>query len=50
MKSTGAPISLEDAGFKGGVDRIMSTNMRGLMANFTTRLRKDDVKWIIENI
>jgi alcohol dehydrogenase len=50
MRATGAPTSLEEIGFKGGAERIMSTDMRGFQANFTVRIRKDDVKRIIENI
>ncbi len=50
MRSVEAPTTLEEAGFKGGSERIMGTDMRGFQANFTIRLRNDEVKKIIQNI
>ena len=47
MRAVGAPISLSDIGYKGGMDRIMSTDMSSLMKNMPVDLDDDDLRGII---
>jgi hypothetical protein len=50
MRSLETPTSLVEIGFKGGSERIMSTDMIGFQSNFTLTLEDEDVKRIIDHI
>ncbi len=48
MRAVGAPTSISDIGFKGGVERIMATDMSSLMKNMPVDLDDDDLRNIIK--
>jgi len=50
MRSMNVPTDLDAIGFKGGAERIMSTNISGFQRNFTLDINSDDVRRIIEDM
>jgi alcohol dehydrogenase len=50
IASLKAPVSLKEAGFRGGTERIMATNMKGFQTNFVVIVKNSDVKRIIDRI
>jgi len=50
MRELGVPEDLRGAGYTSGVDRILRTEMGGLLSNFPLDLKREDIRGILEKI
>ena len=50
VKSMGAPLSMGEAGFKGGIERIRDTDLKVLQRNLCVKFDEEDVTRIIKSM